>query len=259
MDLQRLGVELRWVKNRQGRILVDDIEPLVDGRTRVVSLSGVQFSNGFRLDLERLSHFCRKRGALLNLDMIHWIGALELDLSKWPIDFLSAGGHKWLLGPIGTGIFFCRRSSMDRLRVTNWGYHTVDKSEDHLDYDMTPRPTAGRFEEALVNFPGIWGLHASVRMFLSLGMANVQRHILALGSLAIEKLQGKGYQITSSTQPEERSGNVCFRHPTASMEEVESRLKAANIFIAVRPGGLRISPSVYNDASDIEALVEALP
>ena len=110
-----------------------------------------------------------------------------------------------------------------------------------------------------MNFPGIWGQHASVKMFLELGMANVERHILGLGELAIEKLRSKGYQITSSTRPEERSGNVCFRHPTLAMEEIESRLKAANVFIAVRPGGLRISPSVYNDASDIEALVAALP
>jgi len=259
MNLRRRGVGVKWVANREGRILVEDIAAAIDRKTRLVSLSGVQFSNGFRLDLARLCDLCRSRRVLLNLDMIHWLGALQLDVAAWPIDFLSAGGHKWLLGPIGTGIFYCRAASMDLLQLTNVGYHTVDKSEDHLDYDLTPRPDATRFEEALVNFPGIWGLHAAVRMFLTLGMERVEQHILGLGDLASEGLQSKGYQITSSREPSERSGNLCFRHPRLPAEEIDRRLKAANVHAAVRPGGIRISPSVYNDADDIRALISALP
>lgn len=259
MNLKRRGVEIKWVPTRDGRILIDDIAATIDRRTRVVSFSGVQFSNGFRLDLERLCELCQRRGVLLNLDMIHWLGALRLDLSQWPIDFLSAGGHKWLLGPIGTGIFFCRKQAMEQLRLTNVGYHTVDKSEDHLDYDLTPRPNAARFEEALVNFPGIYGLHASVRTFLELGMDNVERHILGLTDLAIEGLRGKGYRIVSSTDTAERSGNVCFSHPSLPPETIELRLKEAGIQGAVRPGGIRISPTIYNDEQDIDAMLDALP
>src|SRR5262249_18510441 len=144
MNLARRGVEIKWVESRQGRVMVEDIEAAIDSRTRVVSQSGVQFSNGFRLDLERLCAVCQKKKVLLNLDMIQWLGVLSLDLSVWPIDFLSAGSHKWLLGPIGSGFFYCRKSSMDQLQLSSVGYHTVDKSEDHLDYDLTPRPNAGR-------------------------------------------------------------------------------------------------------------------
>ena len=100
MKLASRGVELRWVKNRNGRILVDDLALLIDKRTRLISLSAVQFSNGFRQDLASTSELCSRHGVLLNLDGIQWVGALVLDLAGYKVDFLSAGAHKWLLGPI---------------------------------------------------------------------------------------------------------------------------------------------------------------
>jgi selenocysteine lyase/cysteine desulfurase len=259
MNLARRGVDIHWVQSRQGRVLLEDIADAIDAHTRIVSLSGVQFSNGFRVDLEALGELCRRKRVLLNLDMIQWAGALPIDVAAWPIDFFSAGSHKWLLGPIGSGFFYCRNSSLDRLHVSSVGYHTVAKSEDHLDYDLTPRPGAGRFEEALVNFPGIWGMHAAVQTLLELGPENVARHILGLNELASEGLLGKGYEITSPMREAERSGILTFRHPTMSPELLEARLADAGIQAAVRPGGVRISPTIYNDEDDIHALLEALP
>lgn len=259
MNLARRGVAIKWVKTKLGRILVEDIEALIDQRTRMVSLSGVQFSNGFRLDLERTSEVCRKHGVLLNLDMIQHLGALDLNLGDYSVDFLSAGGHKWLLAPIGTGFFYCRRASLDYLHPHNVGYHSVDKSEDHMDYDLTFRPDAGRFEEALVNFPGIWGLNAALDIFLELGMKKVEHHIQGLVNLAIEGLEEKGYSIISSKETKERSGILSFRHPHLSLDEIRDRLEQGRVFLAIRGSGLRISPSVYNDEEDIRAMLEALP
>ena len=259
MNLKKRGVNIRWIKTKLGRILVEDIESLIDERTRLVSLSGVQFSNGFRLDLERTSEICQEHGVLLNLDMIQYLGSLQIDLSICPIDFLSAGGHKWLLSPIGTGIFYCRKTSMHHLHPHNVGYHSVDKPEDHLDYDLTFRPTAGRFEEALVNFPGIWGLNSAIGIFLELGMKNIEDHIQELISFAIEGLESKGYQIISSKENKERSGILAFRHPKISPEEISNRLEDANIHLAIRAAGLRISPSVYNDKDEIGLMLEVLP
>ena len=96
------------------------------------------------------------------------------------IDFLSAGGHKWLLGPIGTGFFYCRKGSLDRLHPSVVGYHSVDKSEDHMDYELIFRDGAARFEEALVNFPGIWGLKAAADTLAETGMEKIEAHILNL-------------------------------------------------------------------------------
>jgi selenocysteine lyase/cysteine desulfurase len=259
MNLERRGVEIRWIKTKEGRILVEDIKELINSRTRLVSLSAVQFSNGFRLDLERVGEICWEKGVFLNLDAIQYLGALHLNVSKYHIDFMSAGGHKWLLGPIGTGIFYCHKESMKHLHPWNVGYHSVDKSEDHLDYDLTFRPTAGRFEEAIVNFPGIWGLDAAVSMILELGAKPIEKYILELTSFAIDGLESRGYQIVSPKGEGERSGILSFRHPSISAQAIFHRLQEANIHLAIRNEALRMSPSVYNDQEEIRAMLKALP
>src|SRR5215831_8343497 len=107
MRLAKIGVSIRWIDPQNGRVPVEAIREAIDARTRLVTLSAVQFSNGFRHDLAATSELCRNRGVLLNLDAIQWVGALSLNLSELAVDFLSFGGHKWLLAPIGTGIFYC--------------------------------------------------------------------------------------------------------------------------------------------------------
>jgi cysteine desulfurase/selenocysteine lyase len=260
MRLAKFGVSIRWVEPRGGRVPVGAIAEAIDGRTRLVSLSAVQFSNGFRHDLATTSELCRRRGVLLNLDAIQWVGALALDLSKLAVDFLAFGGHKWLLAPIGTGIFYCNANVLEQLAPPHVGYHSVEKSEAHLDYDLTAyRPGAARFEPALENFPGIWGLDAAVKLLLGLGPRRVQEHILGLTAYAAEGLRARGWQIGSPWRPEERSGLLSFFSARVEAGQVERSLRAAGIDVAVRDGRLRVSPSYFNDRQDIDRLLESLP
>lgn len=259
MKLEARGVNIRWVKNRDGRVLVDDIRALIDDRTRLVSLSAVQFTNGFRQDLEATAALCKEKGVLLNLDAIQWVGALEMDVVKYGVDFMSFGGHKWMLAPIGTGIFYCREGALDLVEPTSVGYHSVDRGEDHLEYLLDYRPNAGRFEEALVNFPGIWGLDAAIRVQLELTPRAIEKHIHGLNSHAAEGLLRKGYKIYSPFGEGERSGNLSFLHPTISPDDIDVRLRDAGIDLAQRGGRLRISPSYYNDLSEVDQLLAVLP
>lgn len=259
LNLRRRGVEIKWIPNRDGRILVEDIAALIDPRTRLVTLSAVQFSNGFRQDLMRTAELCRSRRVLLNLDAIQHVGALRLDVGTCPIDFLSVGGHKWLLGPIGTGFFYCRQAMLERLRPHNVGYHSVAKDADHLDYALVFRQDAGRFEEALVNFPGIWGLEAAIDLIHDVGTARIEQHLLELTAQLIDGVLARGYAVLSSPREGERSGVVTFRHPTRGSEEIHQRLQAARIDVALCLGALRASPGVYNDRADVQALLDALP
>jgi len=260
MRLAKFGVSIRWVEPRSGRVPVGAIAEAIDARTRLVSLSAVQFSNGFRHDLAATSELCRRRGVLLSLDAIQWVGALALDLSRLAVDFLAFGGHKWLLAPIGTGIFYCNTNALDRLPPPHVGYHSVEKGEAHLDYDLTAyRPGAARFEPALENFPGIWGLDAAVKILLGLGPRRVEEHILGLTAYAAEGLRSRGWQIASPWKADERSGLLSFFSATAKAEQLEPRLRDAGVDVAVRDGNLRISPSYFNDQQDIDRLLEALP
>ena len=259
MRLAKRGVSIKWAKSDRGRVTTDSLAAAIDSHTRLVSVSAVQFSNGFRQDLARTTELCAQRGVLLNLDAIQWVGALGLDVRKHRIDFMSVGAHKWLLGPIGTGFFYCNRDSLELLDPPNVGYHSVDKHEAHMDYELAYRPNAGRFEEALVNFPGVWGLDAAARMLLGLGTDTVERYILGLVEHAAESLKARGWQIVSPFARSERSGLLSFRKTGIDVEVVAARLESAGIDLAVRDGALRISPSYFNDRSDLDRLVRELP
>lgn len=259
MQLARRGVTIKWVKSRNGRVELADIAEAIDARTRLVSVSSVQFSTGYRQDIAALSELCVSRKVLLNLDAIQWVGSMALDLSDIHVDFMSFGGHKWLLAPIGTGIFYCNSKSLDLLVPPSVGYHTVDRGEAHMDYILDFRPDAGRFEEALVNFPGIWGLDAAVRMHLSVGPKNAQERILDLTDYAAERLQSAGYSIVSPRVGDERSGLLLFMKDGLDIEATAGLLREESVDVAIRAGVLRISPSYYNNHDDIDRLLATLP
>ncbi len=107
MGLWRRGVELRMVEPADGLVTAEMLAEVCDSRTRAVTVSQVQFSTGQRIDLDALGDFCRGRGIFLHVDAIQGLGALEIDVGRSKIDFLSAGGHKWMMGLPGVGIFFC--------------------------------------------------------------------------------------------------------------------------------------------------------
>ncbi len=162
MNLARLGVKHVRVPERNGRIDLDEFLSAVTLRTRMVALSHVQYASGFRSDLGRIGAFCRERGILFCVDAIQSLGILPVDVRAMNIDFLSADGHKWLLGPEGCGVFFCRRELIPSLRP-EVGWLNVVNALDYGNYDFTLRDDAKRFECGSYNIPGILALNASLK------------------------------------------------------------------------------------------------
>lgn len=262
LNLARFGVEIRWidVKKQGGRVTVDAIREAVDSKTRLISVSTVQFLGGFRQDLEATGQFCRERKILLCYDAIQMAGAFPIDASLHHFDFLAAGGHKWLAGPMGTGLFYCRESAREFIRPANIGPGSIDQSDTDISYDIGKLRTDSRaFEEAVQNLPGLWGLNASITTLRQIGVDRIGKHILELTGHAIEGLQGAGYEITSPLAPEERSGVLSFRHPAIPSEQIRARLEQAGVDVTVRGADLRISPHFYNDLSDIDSLLREVP
>ncbi|MBN1163147.1 MAG: aminotransferase class V-fold PLP-dependent enzyme, partial [Candidatus Krumholzibacteriota bacterium] len=155
MGLTSRGIELRMVEPEEGRVSADMLMDVCDDRTRVITVSLVQFSTGYRIDLEKLGRFCREKGIYLFVDAIQALGALEVSVKKWQIDFLSAGGQKWLLAAPGIGIYYCRRELLEELDIPNPGWTGVIDPEEFLDYNYTYRRDATRFEEGCHNFHGL--------------------------------------------------------------------------------------------------------
>lgn len=262
LNLARHGVDVRWIKSKEasGRVTFESLTGAVDSRTKLISLSAVQFSSGFRHDLDRTGDFCRKKGILLHYDAIQIVGSLAIDAGRSHFDFLSAGGHKWMAGPFGTGFFYCRSASLDRLVPHAIGPGSMANTPWDIEYNISNMHSdARRFEEALPNHTGLWGLHAAVTTIRQIGINKIEKHVLRLNKLAIDELQRKRYHIASSLVETERSGILCFRHSTIPSEQLSVRLAQAGVDVTVRQGNMRISPHFYNNSDDICALVEALP
>ncbi len=252
MALRERGVGLKMVEPVDGRVTAEMLTAACDERTRAVTVSAVQFSTGYLIDLEWLGAFCRECGIYLHVDGIQWLGALRCDLGSLPVDFLSAGGHKWLLASPGIGIFYIRRELLDEIDVWNPGWTGVVDSQNFLHYDFTYRDEAARFEEGTSNMHGILALGASIERFAEIGMEHVEERILTLTEMLASGLTERGHMVTSPREEGERSGILCFRHRNMHPEQLITHLLAGGVVVSLRDGSVRLSPHLYNSEEEIE-------
>lgn len=254
------GVEIRRVPAREGRIHVDDVAAVIGERTRLLALSFVEFFTGFRNHLSELGQLCRERDVRFCVDAIQGAGALPINVAEMGIDFLSTGGAKWLLGPIGAGIFYCRRELIDELDPKAYGWLSTVDPDDHFDYDLPLSDTASRFEAGTLSWPSLVGLMESVQLLQHVGVADIEDHVLSLTDGLITSLVDRGYElVTPLGSRAERSGIVTFRHPERASAELHERLSNESVVVSQRGDGIRASPHLYNTWDDIDQLLDALP
>lgn len=259
LNLKSRGVETRFAPEIDGRIPRDKLFEQVDEHTRIISISSVEFASGFRHDLTKIGEFCKENNILFFVDAIQSLGALTLDVEASHIDFLSADAHKWLLGPEGTGIFYCARKAMRHLHVTNLGWTSVVNPGDYLSYDPTPLPNAQRFESGTLNTAGIYGIKASLDLINQIGIENIESRILVLTDQLATGLKEKGYHVISSRQKEEKSGIVSFSHAKQHLNDIYQLLQKNNVVCALRGNGIRLSPHVYNTEEEMDQVLNLLP
>ncbi|MCP3678635.1 MAG: aminotransferase class V-fold PLP-dependent enzyme [Deltaproteobacteria bacterium] len=258
MNLAPKGVELRLVKERGGRIQVGDIEKLIDDRTRLLSISWVEFVNGFRNDLKALGDLCEARKIYFCVDGIQGLGALDMNVEEFKIDFLAADGHKWLLAPEGIGIFYVSRRVIDELHPSQVGWHSVTNPSNYLPYNFEFRDDARRFEEGSPNMMGIYALGASLETLLEIGTGRIEETILSLTGRIASGLMDMGHTILTPFGDDERSGILLFTPAKGSVEGLYRHLSANRILCAIRPGGIRLSPHFYNNEEDVERLLKVV-
>jgi selenocysteine lyase/cysteine desulfurase len=257
MNLAGRGVELHTVPSREGRLEVDDLRKAIDARTRLVTLSFVEFATGFRNDLEVIGNLCRERGVLFFVDAIQGLGVLPVDVRRTPIDFLAADGHKWMLGPEGAGLFFIRRELVDRLHAVGVGWNSVVDSFAFSTIDFRLKPHAGRWESGTLNVGGIVALGASLQLLLKIGIDAIAERVLGLTDQLCDRAVAAGIDVYSSRRAAEKSGIVSLRvdgDPRALVRACRDR----GIVVNHRAGRLRVSPHFYNDEDELRRLIEIL-
>ncbi len=251
MRLQPRGVEVRMVPAREGRVRKEDLFEACDGKTRVVALSSVEFANGFRNDLPGIGEYCQHHGIFFFVDGIQSLGVLPMDVKGFGIDALSADGHKWMLGPEGTGAFYISRDVMEVIEPVSLGWHSVEKWSDFESYDFHLAKDARRYEPGSYDVAGIAAFGASLDLLLSIGVDRIWERVRRLTEGVIQEALAAGYEVVTPRHPEERSGIVTFRVPGVNPQALWKGLLTRNVVTSPRAGGIRVSPHFYNTPEEI--------
>lgn len=242
------GVELRIVKHRDGRVEARDYEPFVDRRTRIVSVSWVSHSNGFRHTMRPLADLAHAHGAFFYTDAIQAAGMVPLDVQAAGVDGLCAGCYKWMLGGFGPAGFYLRREWADRIGLDRFGaLHVAKEGPDH-QYEIYP--SARRFDYATLPFGEIYQLGAGLSYLERVGVDRIEAHTTALAATLRRGLVDRGFQVY--TPEGNRSSIVACANPKGR-DVAKPILDEARVRVSLREGGsqIRVSPALFNTDQDI--------
>jgi cysteine desulfurase/selenocysteine lyase len=253
-------VEKRYVTSVELAKGPECVFRLVDRHTRAVAIDWVHFLSGVRADITAIATFCRTRAIYVLLDAMQGLGAVDQGFGDLDIDFVYAGGGKWLLGPQGSGILYVNSATLRNLKPANLGWLSA-KWEDFNDiYSPKPmKPDASRFEEGTKNYIGIYGLRESLRLLLDAGRSEVAARVRMLVQLLRQGLEEKDFEVLTPVDPERSAGIIAASRPNVDVAELFARLKEQGFICSVRENRLRIAPHFYNTREEIERFCAALP
>lgn len=232
---------------------------LMDYNIKVFTISYVQFL-GYRHSIKSISDFCKKRNILLIVDAIQATGVCPVDVQEMGIDYLCTGNQKWLMSPAGLGFTYISPKYRALINPTYVGTTNVNYDFDNfLDYKLDFKSGGEAYENSTLNTLAMIGTNEAVKYFLELGVDNIFSHIIEIQDKLIELLDKSKYKIESDLSPEHRSNILIFSHVDINRnKDIQKSLEAKNIYIALREEYLRVSPHIYNNHSDVEALAKEL-
>jgi len=259
MNLGSRGVQVRRVPCKKGRVGIDDLLDACDSKTRVIAVSLVQFSNGYRTDIERLGEACRARKIYLVVDGAQGVGAIALNVHQLPIDALGTQSFKWLLGPPGVGWLYVRKDLINEVQPSIIGPFSVTQRNSFLDHRFELRSDAWRFESGVPNLHGIAAVGASIRLLAQVGISNVEKRIISLTDRLCDGLLSRGYSVIAPRETlQEKSNIVVFRHNHHKTSACYEKLTAAKVIVTLIEDSLRVSPHFYNTKDEIDQLLANL-
>ena len=255
IDVRSLPVD------ENGGFEYSDLKKVLDEKTKLVALSHGLYNSGLILPVKEIGNELQKENIPYFLDTAQTVGCIgEFDFADTGCDFMSFNGSKWLCGPMGTGVFYCKRESSDLLEPSNIGGETAETNENG---ELTYKELPDRFQAGFRNYVGLAGMESSVTFLQNLGWNNIRNHIISLSNLFIDEI-GKisESKVFCPEDESERTSIVSFEIAKQDPEKIVSELAQKGIIIAKREiyekPVLRISPHIYNTKDEILSLVEEL-
>ena len=257
LQLREKGVEIDFIKSTNGIVTAEEIIDAIQPRIKLISVSFIQFLSGYRVDLEKIGKVCKEKGIIFSVDAIQGLGAVRLDVGKYNIDFLASGTQKWLLGLQGLAFFYVRKELQDKLKSAPIGWLAVKDAWNLLDFNLTTKETAERFQPGTLNNLGIYAFNSSMKLFKEFGFDEIEEQVLSNSEYFIQELAKIGYESPLlSIQKEYLSGIVSFRSDNA--QKIFDHLNQKKIVCSLREGYIRFAPHFYNTKQEIDLVVDTL-
>jgi selenocysteine lyase/cysteine desulfurase len=274
LHLRSRGVHVEFLRAQNGVVTAEAVESalwrLQSGdllRVKALSLSAVQFLSGFRADIGAIGEVCKRHGVVFIVDAIQALGVVPIDVRAMHIDALASGGQKWLMATTGIAFLYVSAALQERLQQPTLGWTSVQTPWDFFRYDQPLAPTARRYENGTLNFPGIIALKASLETLLVSGIEAIQEHVLALTDTLLSGLQvlaaDTGLLTPVTFARQQRAGIVSAKLESTRLsrtdaERIVQDLLDKKISISLREGHIRFSPHCYNTQEEIKVTLEAL-
>lgn len=252
--LSHKGVSLNILKSEKSTITVEQIESAITKRTRLISISAVQFLHGFKADLKSIGAICKEHDIIFVVDAIQCLGAMPIDVQECNIDALATGGHKWLMSPLGTGFLYTSENLAKEMRPPRTGWLSVEEPWELFNYDQAWLPFAQHMEVGTPNMLGITGMNAALKTMFDVGVNNITSQILYLTNHLMNKIKSiPDVELINPSNEHSRLGIVTFRASNHQKpDEIVQRMKQKKITISAREGLFRISPHFYNTTDEID-------
>ncbi|WKZ68857.1 MAG: aminotransferase class V-fold PLP-dependent enzyme [Melioribacteraceae bacterium] len=257
LNLKQYGVEIDIVKSKNGKVDVEDYEKLITPKTKLISISAVQFLSGYRADLKSLGELCKSTNVIFCVDAIQATGVIKINVEDCNIDFLAGGSHKWLMSLQGLGYIYITPELMERINQKYVGWLSVDDEWNLLDYNLKLKDNASRFHLGTNSVIGIFALAQSLELFSGFGIDKIEAINLENTKYFIEKLSINNLNPILRDEPVNKLAGIT----TVKIENAESiynKLKEYRIDCSLREGKLRFSPHFYNTKEEIDIVVEKL-
>jgi len=253
--LETRGVDTRLVSVQDVEHPEQALIDAMDERTRLLSCSSVQYARGLRLDLNLVGQACRQNGTLFCVDAIQSLGAIAFDAQACSADFVVADGHKWMCGPEGTALFYCRQEIQPQLQLQQYGWHMLKDAFDfsHQHGGMQIADDAQRFESGSPNMMGIAALNASLGMLLDAGMEKIQAGVIKNADYLFAQLRSlSDINILTPMEDGRYAGIVTFQKHTVDNVKLYQHLQDNDVLCAYRGDGIRFSPHFYTTTEDMD-------
>ncbi len=258
LNLKKQGVKINILPERNYKYDYNELLTLITNKTRLIALSFIEYSTGFKHDLEYIGKICREKDIIFVVDAIQGMGVFPIDVRKMNISVLCADGHKWMCSPEGCGIFYIEKSLIPKVEPVLIGWNTVKNASNYDKIEFTVKENAQKYEEGSLNLLGIFALGNMLNIINKISINYITQKVLKLSYLLFSKVDRNKYKILSPKDDKYRSSIVTIKPMHKNVYDIYKILEKNSIFCSVRRNALRFSIHFYNDEEEINKVVNIL-